>query len=87
MGDQRGILGILKMEHLNVAPLLLGGRFMMTSSKPNCLAFPLWKFLNQPLFNRHIPLVLNPKRFWNLYQINFLEHCLQITYRPEEHFH
>lgn len=48
--------------------------------------FPLWKFLNQPVFNPQSPLVLNPRRFWQLYQLDHLERCWIRAYRPEERF-
>ncbi|MGI0494935.1 hypothetical protein ACN4EG_24385 [Alkalinema pantanalense CENA528] len=40
------------------------------------IKFPIWHYLNQPLFeNAYIP-VLNPRRFWYIYQVEFLERCL-----------
>ena len=50
------------------------------------LQFPLWQFLNQPIFNSKMPLVLNPGQFWQRYQITHLERCFGRAYRPEEHF-
>ncbi|MBF2049239.1 MAG: hypothetical protein EDM05_68960 [Leptolyngbya sp. IPPAS B-1204] len=50
------------------------------------IRFPLWKFLNQPVFNPQNPLILNPKRFWRRYQLEHLERCWIRTYRPEERF-
>jgi hypothetical protein len=49
--------------------------------------FPLWKYLNQRLFDPKEPLVLNPNRFWQQHQIQYLERCWSCQYRPEEHFH
>jgi hypothetical protein len=49
------------------------------------IQFPLWQFLNQPVFNPQSPLVLNPARFWQRYQLEHLERCWNRTYRPE-HF-
>ena len=46
--------------------------------------FPLWLYLNQPLFDPNSKAVINPYRFWNLYQIRYLERCLERQYRPEE---
>jgi hypothetical protein len=37
------------------------------------LRFPLWKYLNQPLFKE--TTVLNPFQFWHRYRIQSLEHC------------
>lgn len=48
--------------------------------------FPLWQFLNQPLFDPRSPLILNPRRFWHRYQIEYLERCWFKNYRPEERF-
>ncbi len=44
--------------------------------KHSSLRFPLWKYLNQPLFDTSTPMILSPKRFWALYQVQFLERCL-----------
>ncbi|WP_299485488.1 hypothetical protein [Acaryochloris sp. IP29b_bin.137] len=37
--------------------------------------FPVWQYLNQPLFHSEIKLVLNPSRFWQLYRIEHLNRC------------
>ncbi len=37
--------------------------------------FPLWQYLSQPLGRRTVQLILNPDRFWQLYQLQLLEHC------------
>jgi hypothetical protein len=55
-------------------------------SKPNKDSFPLWQFLNQPLFDAQNPVVLHPQRFWHLYKVRHLESCWSRAYRPEEHF-
>jgi hypothetical protein len=39
--------------------------------------FPFWQFLNQPVFQSSYTPVLNPRRFWYLYQIELLERCLE----------
>lgn len=39
------------------------------------LRFPLWKYLNQPLFNDFYPLILNPRRYWYHYRVELLERC------------
>jgi hypothetical protein len=46
---------------------------------------PVWRFLNQPLFDKQQPAILNPRRFWYAYRIQHLENCLNRTYRPEEY--
>lgn len=38
--------------------------------------FPLWQYLNQPLFSSKTKAVLNPRRFWYIYKIELLERCL-----------
>jgi hypothetical protein len=48
--------------------------------------FPLWKFLNQPLFDAQQPAILNPHRFWYIYNVRHLERCWSRAFRPEEHF-
>lgn len=40
------------------------------------LKFPIWHYLNQPLFETAYIPVLNPRRFWYIYQVEFLERCL-----------
>ncbi|WP_346293362.1 hypothetical protein [Sphaerothrix gracilis] len=51
--------------------------------------FPLWQYLNQPLWSRHRAAILNPRKYWQRYQrqyLNgclsnaFLEQCWQISY-------
>ena len=51
--------------------------------------FPLWRYLDQPLWDRARPFVLNPYRYWLHYkteQLNrcfhnaFLEQCWQVSY-------
>lgn len=42
------------------------------------MRFPLWKFLNQPLFDRYGRTSLNPRRFWYRHQVEWLESCLMV---------
>ncbi|MBW4553155.1 MAG: hypothetical protein KME35_18890 [Aphanocapsa sp. GSE-SYN-MK-11-07L] len=49
----------------------------MFSSKSPQFTFPLWQYLNQPLFSPSIKLRLNPKEFWQTYSIEHLHRCLQ----------
>jgi hypothetical protein len=42
------------------------------------IRFPLWKFLNQPVFNANFKTVLNPKQFWHSYKVELLERCLMM---------
>ncbi|MDX2099042.1 MAG: hypothetical protein SFW36_14795 [Leptolyngbyaceae cyanobacterium bins.59] len=37
--------------------------------------FPIWQFLDQPLFDPTRKPILNPQRFWRAYQIRLLERC------------
>jgi hypothetical protein len=46
------------------------------------LQFPVWKFLNQPLFEPYCDPVLNPARFWHIHQIDYLERCLCVEDAP-----
>jgi len=48
--------------------------------------FPVWKFLNQRMFDAKSPLILNPRQFYYRYQIEHLERCWFRQHRPEEHF-
>ena len=45
------------------------------TSKHTKIKFPLWQYLNQPLFNRDIQLVWSPQRFAILWRIELLERC------------
>ena len=37
--------------------------------------FPMWQYLNQPLFHPEIKLILHPGRFWKEYRILHLTRC------------
>jgi hypothetical protein len=50
------------------------------------MRFPLWQFLQQPVFDPKTPLELNPTRFWQRYRLEHLERCWIRAYRPEERF-
>lgn len=41
------------------------------------VSFPVWQYLNQPLFRPDAPAVLNPRRFWYFHQVDLLERCLE----------
>ncbi len=51
------------------------------------MRFPVWKYLNQPLFSRLYRPRLNPWAFWRGYQVQFLERCWAKEFWPEEHLH
>ncbi len=37
--------------------------------------FPLWQYLQQPLFDEESPAILNPRHYWQLYSAHYLERC------------
>lgn len=45
------------------------------SSKYTNIKFPLWDYLNQPLFSRDTELILNPYEFARVWRIQLLERC------------
>lgn len=49
------------------------------------LKFPLWQFLNQPIFSSKTKLILNPSRFAYCYRIQLLERCLTKQCDSREH--
>jgi hypothetical protein len=57
------------------------------TSKRRTIRFPIWKFLNQPLFDPQMPVVLDPGLFWRLYQVQYLRRCWDSNYRPEKRSH
>jgi hypothetical protein len=58
----------------------------MTAKKNMKMRFPLWQFLNQPVFDPNCPIILNPTIFWQRYQLEHLQRCWFKAYRPEERF-
>lgn len=54
-------------------------------SKDLQLKFPLWQFLNQPIFSSETKLILNPSRFAYCYRIRLLERCLAKHCDSREH--
>ncbi|MBD2181743.1 hypothetical protein [Aerosakkonema funiforme] len=46
------------------------------ASKHGTVKFPLWQYLNQPLFSSTTKLELNPRRFCYVYRVKLLERCL-----------
>lgn len=45
------------------------------NSKYTKIKFPLWHYLNQPLFSHDAKLILNPRQFAILWRIQLLERC------------
>jgi hypothetical protein len=41
--------------------------------------FPVWEFLNQPVFHPEVKLILNPNQFWVHHRISLLERCWALT--------
>jgi hypothetical protein len=47
-------------------------------SRSKKIRFPLWKFLNQPVFNPDVKTVFNPRVFWRLHMNEVLKRCLEM---------
>ena len=47
----------------------------MKQDDPIKLRFPLWEYLNQPIFSSTYKTILNPLKFWHKYQVELLERC------------
>ncbi|WP_460201994.1 hypothetical protein [Scytonema sp. NUACC21] len=47
----------------------------MMTPENNSPKFPLWQYLNQPLMDPKVKLVLNPRRFARHYRVELLERC------------
>ncbi len=50
--------------------------FPHMASKDIKLKFPLWHYINQPVFSPKTKLILNPRLFAYLYRVKLLERCL-----------
>ena len=42
--------------------------------------FPVWQYLNQPLWDETRPTTLNPFEYWQRYKIWHLKRCLDNTF-------
>ncbi|KAB8335559.1 hypothetical protein SD80_004445 [Scytonema tolypothrichoides VB-61278] len=49
--------------------------FCMTQENNN-IKFPLWEYLNQPVFSHKTKLILSPRRFAHLHRVQLLKRCL-----------
>ena len=49
--------------------------FPHMASKDIKLKFPVWQFLNQPVFSSKTKLILDPRLFAYLYRVKLLERC------------
>ena len=38
--------------------------------------FPIWRYLNQPLWDSTRPLVLNPWEYWYRHRVGYLNRCV-----------
>ncbi|MFG6102294.1 hypothetical protein D0962_17420 [Leptolyngbyaceae cyanobacterium CCMR0082] len=59
----------------------------MTNPKPSpkfSLLFALWDYLNQPLFERDVQFVWNPRKFTISYRSQLLERCWSKDYETEK---
>uniref|UniRef100_B8HUI2 Uncharacterized protein n=1 Tax=Cyanothece sp. (strain PCC 7425 / ATCC 29141) TaxID=395961 RepID=B8HUI2_CYAP4 len=59
----------------------------MSANTPPKLWFPLWQYLNQPLFDQKVKLILNPKQFWQNYQVEHLLRCWEQESSQKGHPH
>lgn len=49
-------------------------------SQDSKIKFPLWQYLNQPVFSSTTKLILNPRHFGYFYRVETLERCFAIEY-------
>ncbi|MEM9484658.1 MAG: hypothetical protein AAGA83_13315 [Cyanobacteria bacterium P01_F01_bin.116] len=45
------------------------------------MKFPLWQYLQQPVFSRQYKTILSPFKFWQSHNIQHLERCWEKEYR------
>jgi len=53
------------------------------------IKFPLWQYLNQPLFSSETKLILNPRRFALVWRTELLERCWHKVFDakgPQQHW-
>lgn len=50
------------------------------------IGIAIWQYVNQPLFDRHNPMVWETNRFWYLYKIQLLEKCLTKDSTSQSHY-
>lgn len=50
------------------------------------IKFPLWQYLNQPLFDDKTELILNPCRFQHTYRVQLLESCWHQKCYSKKHY-
>jgi hypothetical protein len=76
-----------RVSVLFVLPYTFFKVLLAMTPKSSKIRFPLWQYLTQPLFEEQCPAILNPRLYWHLYQVRYLEKCWTTYHRPEEHFH
>ena len=59
----------------NIFKSLFKSYFLVMNPKKRHTWRFLWQYLNQPLFSAQFKSIWNVNRFWNMYQVNFLESC------------
>jgi hypothetical protein len=50
------------------------------------MQFPIWQYLNQPVFSRTYRTILNPWRFRQAQQVYYLERCWTKEFKSEERY-
>jgi hypothetical protein len=60
-----------------VLPTLLVGISPMLYESQN-VRFPLWQFLNQPVFDPTYKTVFSPRKFIRVHTVELLERCLKM---------
>ena len=41
------------------------------------MVFPIWQYLNQPLWDKAHPITLNPGQYWQHYKVFYLTSCFE----------
>ncbi len=62
------------IQAANIAVFTLENLYLM-NLQTNLSNFPLWQFLQQPVFSSKKRLILNPRQFEVAYRIELLERC------------
>ncbi|MEO0988177.1 MAG: hypothetical protein AAFY20_21955 [Cyanobacteria bacterium J06639_14] len=47
------------------------------------MQFPLWRYLNQPLWDEMHPITLNPFAYWQQYKVWYLDRCFDNAFLEE----
>ena len=65
---------------------LPNGESVLMLWKIKQISHPLWKYLNQPLFNGESPAIWQINHFWCVYKVEHLENCCKKHIVPESHY-